>query len=99
MPQQPKIPSSPLGPLLHLLGAGVLGTILFAFLLILLAPVILGVSIYLTILRWRMKRALRRAAESFTEGGGIPGSPHVPGRKRVTVTVHPVAESDGESPA
>ena len=47
-----------------LLGAGVIGFVLFIGALILLWPVLLISAIYMAILRWKINRAMKKAAQS-----------------------------------
>ena len=50
----------PLGSIFGLLGAGILGTIMFVVLMILLSPLLLVLAIWMLVVRYRIKKALRK---------------------------------------
>ena len=83
-PQQP----GAFGPMAALLGMGLLGTVLFVLLLILLAPLILLFAVWIAIQRWRFRRMMRKAAEQMAEETDYAARP----RKHIEVTVHPVED-------
>ena len=78
-----------LGPIVALLGMGLLGTILFVLLLILLSPLILLMTIYLGIQRWKFRKAFSQAKQAAAQQADFTNRP----TKHVEVTVHPVDET------
>jgi predicted lipid-binding transport protein (Tim44 family) len=78
-----------LGPIVALLGMGLLGTVLFVLLLILLSPLILLMAIYLGIQRWKFRKAFSQARQEATQQADFTNRP----TKHVEVTVHPVEET------
>ncbi|MBT3279718.1 MAG: hypothetical protein HN909_01270 [Phycisphaerales bacterium] len=70
LPGMPKM--TLVGNMMRLLSAGLLGTILFVVLFILLIPVLLLLALYAWIWRWRLQRAVRKMAKEheamFREG-------------------------------
>ena len=56
---------TPLGSIFSLLGAGILGTILFVVLIILLSPLLLVLGIWMLIMRYRLKKAFRKMGEDM----------------------------------
>ncbi|MCD4825230.1 MAG: hypothetical protein K8S55_11555 [Phycisphaerae bacterium] len=82
--------------ILGLLGAGILGTVIFVVMVIVLSPLLLVFGIYLLIVRYRMKKALKQmmgqiqdAAEGLgpdAEASFVSGEEGQP-RKHVNVTV------------
>ena len=72
-----------------LLGAGILGTILFVFLFILLSPLLLVGAIYVAILQWKIKRAMKNAAKSghMSQASQTTYSSDGSYSKKVSVTV------------
>jgi ABC-type bacteriocin/lantibiotic exporter with double-glycine peptidase domain len=82
-----------LGPIVALLGMGLLGTILFVLVLILLSPLILLMAIYLGIQRWKFRKvfsqARREATRQAVQQEDFTNRP----TKHVEVTVHPIEET------
>jgi hypothetical protein len=78
-----------LGPIVALLGMGLLGTILFVLLLILLSPLILLMGIYLGIQRWKFRKAFSQAKQSAAQQADFTDRP----TKHVEVTVHTIEET------
>ena len=68
----------PLGSIFGLLGAGILGTILFVIIVIVLSPLLLVLGIWMLIMRYRLKKAFKNMAvdmeEMFRQAPNAPGS-------------------------
>lgn len=103
-------PTNPLAQMLAALGGGLLGAVLLVGLTILFLPLVLIVLIYLAIVRWKMKRAMRDIQQQMQQnledmfGQAEPAEsaddavdPRT-GRKHVDVTVTTV-DDDGDQPA
>ena len=86
---QPLKQRSALGPMVALLGMGIFGTILFALLLVLLSPLILFMTVYLGIQRWKFRKAFAQAQQQADQQANFSGRPS----KHVEVTVHPVDDT------
>lgn len=72
-----------------LLGAGILGTFLFVMAFIILSPLLLVSAIYMAILRWKIGRAVKKAAKGMAPyGQPSPGEYTGSYTKKVTVTVY-----------
>jgi predicted lipid-binding transport protein (Tim44 family) len=78
-----------LGPIVALLGMGLLGTILFILLLILFSPLLLLMGIYLGIQRWKFRKAFSQAKQQAAQQADFTNRP----TKHVEVTVHPTEET------
>jgi predicted lipid-binding transport protein (Tim44 family) len=78
-----------LGPIVALLGMGLLGTVLFVLLLILLSPLILLMAIYLGIQRWKFRKVFSQAKQQAAQQADFTNRP----TKHVEVTVHPIEET------
>jgi len=68
---------NPLGSIIGLLGAGILGTILFVIIVILLSPLLLVLAIWMLIMRYRLKKAFKKMAvdmeDMFQQGPNLQG--------------------------
>jgi hypothetical protein len=58
---------NPLGSIFGLLGTGILGTILFVVIIILLSPLLLILAIWMLIMRYRLKKAFRKMGEDMEQ--------------------------------
>jgi hypothetical protein len=67
-------PTNPLERFLGLLGAGILGTISFVLISILLLPVLIIMIPYMLYVRWKMKRQMANMVEQMQQAfGGLGG--------------------------
>ncbi len=82
MQQLPTRPPNPIERFLGLLGAGIMGTISFVLISILLLPLMIVLVPYMLYVRWKLKRQVRNLTEQMNEafagmGMGMNPSPSV----------------------
>jgi hypothetical protein len=74
MQQLPTRPPNPIERFLGLLGAGILGTVSFVLISILLLPLMIVLVPYTLYVRWKIKRQVRNLTEQMNEAfGGMEG--------------------------